>query len=163
MTASDYAAWWGAIVATLVLGWDIFGRLKENNDRNQRVKGHLGALRAELAENHKYGETYLRDKVKSPLYRLPTVIYEAALPALLADSALDEIKVGALVAYYGMVETLNRGLDEADRVRAGQHSSGSSPEAALDDAYGRNLLKAKQLVNELYKPAAVAIGIPATV
>jgi hypothetical protein len=82
----------------------------------------------------------------APLYRLPTVIYTVAFPALLADRAFNGKKPRALLEYFNQVETLNRGLDQAQEARGTE---------ALKGEVHRNCLKASRLVpgQELYQRA----------
>lgn len=79
--------------------------------------------------------------IAAPLYRLPTVTYQNAFPALLADGALSGVDITAVIQYFTEVETLNRGLDQAENRR----SKGEFLDLVKID-HSRNLLKAERLV-----------------
>jgi hypothetical protein len=85
-------------------------------------------------------ETYLKDEVMAPLYRLPTKAYGASLPVLLADAAIDESGVRDLLRFYGQAEGLNRGLDNAAQL-AMENNTGP-----LKEEYKRNCLKSQELI-----------------
>ena len=72
--------------------------------------GNAG-LKAEIEFGGGLAATYFSDNVQAPLYRLPTMSYENALPILLADGAASESDVSALMTFYSEVQTLNRGLE----------------------------------------------------
>ena len=84
--------------------------------KQSRLKIHFAALRAEIQLCRDQAETYLKANVMAPLYRLPTKAYEASLPVLLTDAALDEQDVRDLLRFYGQVEDLNRGLENASQL-----------------------------------------------
>ena len=107
--------------------------------RKQRLKVHWGALRAEVAICREKAETYLNDNVMSPLYRLPTKAYETSFPVLLSDAAVKEEEVRELSKFYGMVEDLNRGLDNAAELHKGNQTG------ALKTEYKRNCTKAQNI------------------
>lgn len=108
--------------------------------KRSRLKVHFAALRAEIQLCRDLAETYLKDEVMAPLYRLPIKAYGASLPVLLADAALDEPGVRDLLRFYGQVEDLNRGLDNASQL-AMQNNTGP-----LKAEYKRNCLKSQELV-----------------
>lgn len=82
---------------------------------------------------------FLKDHVAAPLYRLPTMAYERSLPGLLADGAVDEHDMQTLLAFFSEVETLNRGLDLAQKARE------SGDQVAVVQELQRNQVKARRL------------------
>ena len=89
-------------------------------------------------------QTYVRDRVAAPLYRLPTIAYANSLPALLTDAALTESDTGSLLTFFNEVETLNRGLEQAESARL--IPDPEMREAKLSDEFSRNKQKAENLV-----------------
>jgi hypothetical protein len=89
-------------------------------------------------------QTYVRDRVAAPLYRLPTIAYANSLPALLTDAALTESDTGSLLTFFNEVETLNRGLEQAESARL--IPDPEMREAKLTDEFSRNKQKAENLV-----------------
>jgi hypothetical protein len=110
----------------------------------RRRRAHFAALRAELECCRSLADTYLRDQVAAPLYRLPTYAYSASFPALLADGALSEVEASRLLAFFVEVETLNRGLEQAEQARL--ITDEAMRDEKLKSEYGRNRLKAERLV-----------------
>ena len=106
---------------------------------------HYSALKAEMEYCHDLAKVYLEGKIAAPLYRLPTVAYANSLPALLADAALNATDTRALLAFFNEVETLNRGLDQAEGARL--ITDPTERETKLTDELNRNALKAKHLVS----------------
>ncbi len=84
--------------------------------RKRRIKSHLSSLAAEIEECHRITGVYQTDRVAAPLYRFPTLLYDKALPGLLADGALTVGQLEALLKFYSEVETVNRGLDRIDNL-----------------------------------------------
>ena len=109
-----------------------------------RRRAHWAALRAEMDYCRGLAETYLRDKVSAPLYRLPTVAYANSLPSLLAEAALNETDTRNLLSFFNEVETLNRGLDQIEGARL--ITDPTERDKTLADEYNRNRLKAERLV-----------------
>ena len=72
--------------------------------RGRRLRGHWGALRAELELCAEQGHALLSDHVGAPLYRFPTIAYEASLPVLLADGDVSEEESMALGRFYCQVQ-----------------------------------------------------------
>ena len=83
--------------------------------RKRRLKTHWCALRAEILQCKEKADILLKDKVQSPLYRLPLVAYQTSYPILLADGAVAEDEVSVLGRCYALVEDINRGLDKIGR------------------------------------------------
>ena len=109
--------------------------------RRRRSNAHGGALRAEISQCRQHADTFLKDKKMAPLYRLPVMAFQASLPALLADGALQEAEVATLSAFYSQVQDLNRGLGFASDMAIQNDATG------LKREYDRNLIKAKKLVS----------------
>lgn len=118
----------------------IFSGVKDWRARCQKRKSHWCALRAEIEVCRDKAETYLRDNIIAPLYRLPTIAYSQSFPALLSDAAVAEGEVKSLIEFFTEVESLNRGLDLAQTARERRD------EEAVQQEYGRNRLKAERLV-----------------
>jgi hypothetical protein len=76
-----------------------------------------------------------------------------------ADAGLKPNQVTAIIRFYGAVDSMNRGLDVADRVLAGQHIDGESQEGALKQAQQRVENKARGLVEKHYQPAIHALRL----
>ena len=128
----------GAVVAfLLVVAYDLL------RARRKR-RAHFAALRAEMDYCQSLAQTYLRDRVAAPLYRLPTVAYSNSLPALLSDAALSELESHNLLSFFNEVVTLNRGLEQAEVARLIEDET--EREAKLAEEFSRNMLKAQKLV-----------------
>jgi hypothetical protein len=82
----------------------------------------------------------LNDAVQSPLYRLPLVAYEVSFPVLLSEGALSEEELLSVGRFYGQAQDINRGLDNAAVMLQ------SNDTAGLGREFGRNLLKARRLI-----------------
>jgi hypothetical protein len=109
-------------------------------DRKRRLKTHWVALRAELQLCRERASTLLEDAIQSPLYRLPSITYEATFPVLLAEGALTEAQSLTIGRFFCQVQDINRGLDNAAAMLSGNDVPG------LEREYRRNLLKARRLV-----------------
>jgi hypothetical protein len=145
---ADPKSWWlsAEVIAALlgVLAGFLLGLSADWWRGRSRRRAHWAALSAEMDYCRDLAETYLRENVAAPLYRLPTVAYTNSLPALLQSAALNDSDVRNLLAFFNEVETLNRGMDQADRARLIPDTS--ERDATLHDEYGRNRLKAERLV-----------------
>ena len=108
--------------------------------RKRRLKVHWGALRAEVVLCREKAETYLNDKVMAPLYRLPMKALKTSYPVLLADAALTESEVKELSRLYGLIEDLNRGLENAAELAKRDQVN------ILKSEFNRNCIKAKKLI-----------------
>lgn len=53
MSASDWAAWWGAITASVVLGWDIYKWRKSKSDIRVSASPNMQTLKGGHLENDK--------------------------------------------------------------------------------------------------------------
>jgi hypothetical protein len=146
---------WAALLGVL-LGF-VLAEVKETWARRRRRMAHWGALRAEIEFSRRLAETYVRDGVPAPLYRLPTTAYSQSFPALLSDAAVAESEGRSLIQFFSEVETLNRGLDLAQTARE------SGDEQAHQAEFERNLLKARRLmppaagVESYYQPARAVV------
>jgi hypothetical protein len=109
--------------------------------RKRRLKTHWCALRAEIGQCEEQANTLLTDDVESPLYRLPLIAYQTSYPILLADGAVSEEEVRMLGRFFGLVQDINRGLDNAADI----HMSGESTNK-LRSEFNRNRLKAEHLI-----------------
>ena len=110
----------------------------------RRRRSHFAALRAEVEYCRSLADTYLRDQIAAPLYRLPTMAYANSFPALLSDAALSESETNRLLQFFAEVENFNRGLDQAEEARL--ISDPEHRKQKLSDEYSRNRLKAEHLV-----------------
>ena len=109
-----------------------------------RRRAHWAALSAEIEHCRHLAGTYLRDPIAAPLHRLPTMAYTNSLPSLLADAALNETDTRSLLLFFNEVETLNRGLDQAEGARL--ITDTTERDNKLGEEFNRNRLKAKMLV-----------------
>ena len=142
-------------VASLVIGF-LLGLVPGWIARGRRLRGHWGALRAELELCADRGQALLTHHVGAPLYRFPTITYEASLPILLAEADVSEEEAMALGRFYCQVQDINRGLDNAaafimDTQRLEQEFSTRRclwADGALPRSYGRN---AHECRLELYR------------
>jgi hypothetical protein len=118
--------------------------------RRRKHRAYWAALCTEVEYVRGRAHMYVNDNVMAPLYRLPTQAFESCYPELLADGAVTPAEATALMAFYTEAQTLNRGLE-----RVGD----AADEAAIRREYGRNVLKAQQLLPDgpLYKAIAVCL------
>ena len=105
----------------------------------RRNKTNFKAIKSEVDYCSELAEVYLGDRIMAPLYRLPTNAYEASLPQLLSSSVINEDELKAVQKFYMEVESLNRGLDQAELAR--------SDEARLNAEFKKNLGKASYLTD----------------
>lgn len=95
-------------------------------------------------------ETFLNDNVASPLYRLPITAYQTSYSILLRDGAVSEDEVLVLGTFFGLVQDINRGLDNT----AAMHMSGTPMENKIQSEYQRNRMKVEALIKEKdHKPS----------
>lgn len=136
----------------VVLGFGL-GWVSDRFTQRRRRKAHWAALRAEIDYCNRTATTYVERqvKVKSPLYRLPTMAYTKSFPALLADGVLNKKETSVLIEFFTQVETLNRGLDQAESARG--------DEERLNEEYCRNCMKAKGIARngDLYRRARAIV------
>lgn len=113
-------------------------------NRKRRLRTHWCAIRAEMLQCKEKAETLLKDKIASPLYRLPLTAYQTSYSVLLGDGAVSEGEVLVLGTFFGLVQDINRGLDNT----AAMHMSGSLMENKIESEYQRNRMKAEKLIKE---------------
>jgi hypothetical protein len=134
----DPKLWAGMLVFVGALLGFALGEVKDCLARRRRGKAHWLALSAETQLCRELAEEFMRAGVYSPLYRLPTLSYLHSFPVLLADGVPTYADVRAVTQFFNEVETLNRGLDQANEAR--------NDDARLRDENARNRLKAERLV-----------------
>jgi hypothetical protein len=113
-------------------------------NRKRRLRTHWCAIRAEMLQCKEKAETLLNDKIASPLYRLPLTAYQTSYSVLLGDGAVSEDEVLVLGTFFGLVQDINRGLDNT----AAMHMSGSLMENKIESEYQRNRMKAEKFLKE---------------
>jgi hypothetical protein len=128
-------------IAILVLGI-LLGLVPGWLAKKRRLRTHWRALRAEMIQCSENALSVFDSQplVMAPLYRLPLMAYQASFPVLLMDGAVSETEVRVLSRFYGQVQDINRGLDNA----AAMNMAGN--EAKLVQEFNRNRLKAQGLV-----------------
>jgi len=82
--------------------------------RRRRLKAHWAALSAEADICQRLARTYLADGVAASLYRLPEAAFSVSFPALLADGAVSKDEITELAWFWGRVQDINRGLENAN-------------------------------------------------
>lgn len=137
-------AWWmsdklWATVIGVLLGF-IISEAKGWCTRRRQRKVHWAALRTEVELCREAAESYLRDDKAAPLYRLPTLALGSSLPALLAGAWLKEDDARVLFQFFSEVDTLNRGLAQAQTFREKEKAD------LLADEYQRNRMKAERMI-----------------
>jgi hypothetical protein len=125
----------------LILFGFVLGLVPTWLDRKRRLRTHWAAIRAEVELCREKASSLTTDSVQSPLYRLPVMAYEASLPVLLAEGAVSETELLAVGRFYGQIQDINRGLDNAAQMLASNDADG------LRREYERNLLKARRVVS----------------
>src|SRR5712692_6820959 len=83
---------------------------RDQDDRRRRRLAHWSAMSAEVDLCAGLARTYIADNIDVPLYRLPTIVYYNAFPALLADDVVQAPDTSSIVRFYAQVEQINRGL-----------------------------------------------------
>jgi len=96
---------------------------KTNRDRVNRVAAAWGAISAEVESYASMASEFVQpvggDRVMSPQWRLSTTVFQASLPALIADAAPSEREVQELLHFYREADSLNRGLDWLQEISIG--------------------------------------------
>jgi hypothetical protein len=113
-------------------------------NRKRRLRTHWCALRAEMSLCKEKLDNLLNDDIQSPLYRLPLIAYQISYPVLLADGAVSEEEVLILGRFFGLVQDINRGLDNT----AAMHMSAAPMVIEIASEFNRNLMKAGSLVKK---------------
>jgi hypothetical protein len=83
-------------------------------DTKRKQRSYKESLAVEIRRCENMAHTFLDDNVPSPLYRLPLYAWSTAFPKLLGMGMLREVQVNKLYDFYIEVESLNRGLDQAN-------------------------------------------------
>lgn len=156
-------------IALVVLGF-ILSFIPSWLNRRRRLKTHWHAIRAEMTLCEEKAQTFRRDSIRAPLYRLPIVAFNTSFPILLADGAVTEEEILCIGRFYSQVQDMNRGLDRAAEMETLGNDSNLSNSTDLviesitkshsrQAEYNRNLLKAQTLIvgrngqESLYAPA----------
>ena len=113
-------------------------------DRKRRLKGHFYAIRAELELCRERAESFLKDGMASPLYRMPLTAYQVSVPILLSENTLSEEESIALARFYCQAEDINRGLDNAAVLLR--------DEDALQKEFSRLTLKTRTMIGPTEEP-----------
>lgn len=138
MTASIFEYLRG--IGLVVLGF-VLSQAKEWFSRRRRLRNSWSALKAEVDICEHLARTYLQDGVMAPLYRLPTDAFSTSFPVLLAEGAIKGDEVKDLESFFGWIQDINRGLDNAN---VAMHSGNNNQ---LRREYDRLHLKAKELLD----------------
>jgi hypothetical protein len=80
--------------------------------KRKRHTAYWSAMSAEVDLCRDHSEEYVNGHAFAPLYRLPTISYDEGFPALLGDGAVSHGDAKAVLAFYGLVEQFNRGLEQ---------------------------------------------------
>jgi hypothetical protein len=118
------------------------GHWKESRQRGKRHVSYWSAMSAEVDLCGGLAEAYVRDEVSAPLYRLPTIAYDNAFPALLGDGVVLEEESRSILRFYAQVAQINRGLEYAHAA-----TDPDVPREVLDREVKRLRLKAKNLID----------------
>jgi hypothetical protein len=86
-------------------------------DSTKTSQGSLAGFECRSGALPRTGQEFLRANVVASLYRLPTLSYSHSFPVLLADGVPSEAEARAVTQSSATVETLNRGLDQANEAR----------------------------------------------
>jgi hypothetical protein len=93
---------------------------RDQDDRRRRRLAHWSAMSAEVGLCAGLARTYTAASTpSSPLWRLSTIVYYNAFPALLADGVVQGSETASIVRFYSQVEQINRGLDYVHDARNG--------------------------------------------
>jgi len=82
--------------------------------KRKRHRAYWSAMSAEIDLCREHAEAYLKDRVVAPLYRLSTIAYANGFPSLLGDGAVTGDETKTVLAFYGLVDQINRGLKQAN-------------------------------------------------
>jgi hypothetical protein len=99
----------------------------------------------ELEMVQRAAQTYRTDSVKAPLYRLPTIAVDQALPELLTAGVLKPAELHSLLSCGLLVRDINRGLDQAASIAP----------RTIDEEANRLTLKCRHLLDEPNHEASV--------
>jgi hypothetical protein len=126
-----------ATVIGVILGFAL-SEIKRFFDHRNRAATNFKAIKAEIEFCSQMAQVFINDRVAAPLYRLPTNAYQASLPQLLSESSINEHELRAIQRFYMQVESLNRGLDQAEAAR--------DNDERLNQEFSRNYSKAEKLL-----------------
>src|SRR5688572_12291362 len=104
-------------LAGVVVGFLLSEVVRWRQERQERFS-RLVALRVEAGACRTRMETYKAGGKAAPLYRLPTIAAENALPRLIGDGRLSSESLRVLMDYYDRVQEMNRGLERAGAAHA---------------------------------------------
>lgn len=102
-------------VLLVILGF-LLGVIPSWWAKKMTIRNHWANLSVELVACKDLAETYLRDHIMCPLYRLPTVAFQTSFPNLIALGQLTEEEINVLSRFSTQVQNLNRGLDNASNI-----------------------------------------------
>jgi hypothetical protein len=112
-------------------------------ERKKRHLSYWSAMAAETELCRDHAAIYVADWVIAPLYRFPTTAYENGFPALLGEGAVTGAEAKAALTFYGIVEQINRGIEQAnDALVDGQKTDHSVKESNRVDLKCKGLVKA---------------------
>ena len=129
----------------------LLGLLPSWFQRKRRLRTHWCAIRADISLCRDRAWNLLKDHVQSPLYRLPLDAYQASYPVLLADGAVSEAEVLKLGEFFGLVQDINRGLDNAATI----YMSGDVVANKLTSEFNRNVMKTEKLFSTSDGPCVI--------
>jgi hypothetical protein len=136
----------GATIIGFILG-GLFSYFPQLFNRKSRIRSYKASLAAEIKKCNEMATGYAAEgAVKSPSYRLPVFAWNNAYPQLLAVGVLNECQVEFLNQFYIEVDSLNRGLDQANDARF-TNGGGS----LLTEEHKRNKLKASNIMSNFSK------------
>jgi len=137
----------GVILAGLLgggLAGAIVSIIVSTVQRQRRRLAYWAALDVEVDLCAGFARVYTsQDAPASPLYRLSTIAYESAFPALLGDGVTSREDTRCLLRFYGQVVQINRGLDHIQAALSGPHDAAPS----VVNEISRVRLKATALVD----------------
>jgi len=115
-------------------------------EKHKRHRAYWSAISAEVELCKSMAETYLRDEVRAPLYRLPLIAYDKGFPALLGDGVVSKEAAKAILAFYSLVGEMNRGLEQANLLWQDR----DAPDELLDTAANRIRIKAARISDHVH-------------
>lgn len=141
---SDCPSFFGpltTLVATFIgAGLAYASATYQQRKRDARLrKAHAVALLAEVERCIAYANTYLKQNIAAPAYRLPYIVYEGSFPQLIADGQLSYADVQAVLDFYSQVQQVNWLLDEIHRHRLDKNDE------MLSEERGRLIAKLNEM------------------
>ena len=141
-----------ATLVPVIVGFGL-GLIPNYLQRRSRLKLHWEALAAEVELCADFAGTYLSDKIKAPLYRLPEAAFATSFPALLSDADVEGEEIRRLESFWCWVQDINRGLDNADAERQEKNSQ------LLDAEVGRLESKCRELLENKRPPVLKILAL----